>query len=195
MAMSLGINITDDPMTATHIIPSDGKRQLLRRTPKLMVSLCRTSNILYMDWLLMSYKEHKLLDCHRYLVVNDHAVEKQHSFCMKQTLKEGKERRKEGGLLASWQVLFCEGVAGNKAPKEEDLNMIVQAAGGSVIKRSDLLLQEEENINKVLVITSDPAHSYQISDWNIAKIANDGPGFRTTSWLFGSIMLQKLIDI
>ena len=73
--------------------------------------------------------------------------------------------------------------------------MIVQADGGSVIKFSYLLIQKEENINKVLVIKIDPTHSYQISDWDIAKIATDGPGLRTTSWLFGSIMIQKLVDI
>ena len=47
---------------------------------------------------------------------------------MKQTIKEGNERRKYGGLFCSWKILVCDGVAGNKAPKESDLRMTVKEA-------------------------------------------------------------------
>eukprot|EP00568_Trieres_chinensis_P003009 CAMPEP_0183316142 /NCGR_PEP_ID=MMETSP0160_2-20130417/53996_1 /TAXON_ID=2839 ORGANISM="Odontella Sinensis, Strain Grunow 1884" /NCGR_SAMPLE_ID=MMETSP0160_2 /ASSEMBLY_ACC=CAM_ASM_000250 /LENGTH=75 /DNA_ID=CAMNT_0025481859 /DNA_START=195 /DNA_END=419 /DNA_ORIENTATION=+ len=73
---------------------------------------------------------------------------------MKQSLQEGRERRKEGGLLAGWRVYFCEGVAGNKAPKEDDLDLIIRAAGGNVITSSNLPLPEDEDNSSVFVITN-----------------------------------------
>ena len=182
-------------MIATHVIASDGRKHLIRRTPKLMISLCRTPNILYLDWLLLSYREKKLQDCSHHLVVNDHTSEKEYSFSMKHTLYAGKERRKDGGLLADWRVLFCKGVAGNRAPKHEDLNLIIQAAGGSVMNHSELPFSNTEDRSRVFVITSDPADLKQTSDSIFAKVAEDGAGFHTISWLFDSIMHQKLIRI
>lgn len=184
----------EDAASATHVIAGDTNHPL-RRTPKLMICLCITSNILHMDWLRQSFKEKTFVNCNHYLLLNDRIAEQNYSFFMKQTLREGNERRSEGGLLAGWRVLFCRGVAGNKAPKEEELKLIVDAAGGSVLEYSQLPLPDTEDTAHVIVITSDPALPEQVSDERVAHAANDGAGFFSTTWLFSCIIHQKLSGI
>lgn len=187
----------EDAATATHVIAGDADEYPIRRTPKFMICLCRTPNILQMDFLVKSFKCKRFAPTSQYLLLNDHRAEEQYSFSMKQTLREGNERRKEGGLLAGWRVLFCDDVAGNRAPKAEELNLMVDAAGGTVLTTSQLPLsdQDDDAGANVIVITSDPALPSQTSNEEVSKAASDGAGFFTTTWLFECFIHQKLSGV
>ena len=70
MIINLGgilIEDLDDAHTVTHIIATDGKKQI-KRTPKLMIALCRTTNIISLQWLLESSAANSFLPCHQFLV-------------------------------------------------------------------------------------------------------------------------------
>jgi len=194
MCSILGIEIVDDPLLATHVIAGDGEHKI-RRTAKLMASLCVTPNIMRLDWLEDSYKSIQIMSPNPYLLLNDRVAEKAYGFSMKMTLREGNERRNEGGLLYGWKILVCDGVAGNKAPKESELQMMIKAAGGQWITTSDIPIPVEEDPTHVIVLTSDPATPDQRDNENAQVAAENGAGFFTTSWLFDSMMHQKLFGI
>lgn len=194
MAKILRLELTNDPMEATHVIAGDNTHHI-RRTAKLMAALCITSNILKAEWLEDSYKKRSLLSCSHYLLLNDSKAENAYKFSMKQTLTEGRERRRDGGLLASWKIMVCDEVAGNKAPKEADLRMMVEAAGGEWLLSSNIPVPVMEDPTHVIVITSDPALPSQIEDDKASTAAENGAGFFTTTWLFDCMMHQKLFGL
>lgn len=119
MIETIGAELVDsirDAHKATHAIVTDGETTL-RRTPKLMICMCRTENILGMGWLEASAKEQKILSTDNFLLLNDREAEKRYGFSMKETISLGiLARRKKGGVLGGWSVYVCSGVAGNKAP-------------------------------------------------------------------------------
>jgi len=190
----LKLKVVDDPLLATHVIAGDSSHPM-RRTWKLMAALCVTSYILKAEWLEESYKSRSLLSFNRYLLLNDTVAENAFSFSMKNTLTEGNERRRDGGLLAGWRVLLCDEVAGNKAPKEAELHTMIGAAGGKIICKDDIPLPTTDDPTHVIVITSDPALSVQLQDSKAQVAAENGAGFFTTTWLFDCMMHQKLFGI
>mmetsp|Transcript_528 Transcript_528/g.740 ORF Transcript_528/g.740 Transcript_528/m.740 type:complete len:1021 (-) Transcript_528:68-3130(-) len=194
MVNILRLQLTDDPLEATHVIAGD-KNNHLRRTPKIMAALCKTSNILKAEWLEESYLKRSIVGCSHYLLLNDYVAENSYSFSMKQTLVEGERRRQDGGILAGWKILFCDGVAGNKAPRESDLHMIIRAAGGEWLLSQNIPVPISEDPTHVIVITSDPPLTSQIEDEKAAVAAEIGAGFFTTSWLFDCMMHQQLFGL
>ena len=191
MVKGLNIEVVDDPLISTHVLAGDASRHL-RRTPKLMAALCVTPNIVRCEWLEDSFKSKSLLNCSHYLLLNDTYAEKAYSFSMKNTLREGNERRDAGGLLAGWRILFCDGVFGNKAPKEADMRMMIKAAGGVWMDKSDIPVPINDDPTHVITITSDPPLSSQLNDMDAQVAADSGAGFFTTSWLFDCMMHQKV---
>ena len=74
----------DDVMDAgwaTHIIASE-KNSSMRRTPKLMVGICNTRNIVTMDWLNESGRAKQALPVETYLILNDKEAETKYGFRM-----------------------------------------------------------------------------------------------------------------
>eukprot|EP00978_Attheya_sp_CCMP212_P048377 scaffold512230_cov51-Attheya_sp.AAC.2 len=132
------------------------------------------------------------MSARKYLVLKDSVAEKKYRFSMKETILEGTRRRKEGGLLCKWVILFAGGVAGNGAPKREELELIVEAAGGKAIFQSDLPIRKEDDKMRVIVITSDPPSNVQIKNKDLQRITAEGAGSFTTTWLFDCITRQKL---
>jgi len=179
--------------SATHIIAGDAKNSI-RRTPKMMIAFSVTSKILHLDWLLNSYKQKQFQATGHYLLLRDEIAENKYSFSLRQTLQEGYERRKEGGLLKGRCIIFCEGVAGNKAPKEDELRYIVEAAGGQVISLPEISSITPALAANVIVIISDPVLPGQISG-KIAKVAETGEGVFSTTWLFDSLFHQKIVGV
>jgi len=194
MTKALKLEVVEDPLLATHVIAGDSSHPM-RRTWKLMASLCVTSFILKAEWLEESFKGRTLLSFNRYLLLNDSVAEKAFKFSMKNTLREGNERRRDGGLLSDWSILLCDNVAGNKAPKEAELHTMIGAAGGKIIYKDDIPLPPANDPTHVIVITSDPALPGQLQDSNAQVAAENGAGFFTTSWLFDCMMHQKLFGI
>jgi hypothetical protein len=189
------IEKVDFAITATHAIAGDGKAPL-RRTPKLMICICKTPNILNLDWLTNSFKAKKALDPKDFLLLNDTTAEKTYDFSMEKTLQNGAAvRSQRGGLLGGWSVHFCKGVAGKKAPPEHELCLIVAAGGGTFLKTASARATKAVDASKIIIITSDPATAAQKSDKDVKRLVSQGAKVFTTKWFFHSVITQHLSDI
>lgn len=177
-----------DASSATHVIGGDDKTSL-RRTPRLMIALSSTANILHMDWLSSSQRQGRFIETRPYLLLLDRTAESNYSFSMKETLLNGEQRRNEGGLLAGWSLYFAKGVAGNKAPKDDELQLIVSSSGGAIID----CLTSETDLSNVIVITSDSKTLPELSEQQLQEdyVAQAAEVF-STSWLYQVIIHQKL---
>lgn len=171
------------------VIASDGKTKL-RRTPKLMICLCKTSQILSIDWLEQSAKEQRVLDCNDFLLLGDREAEKRYTFTMKETIENGRKARHDrGGVLGGWFVYICSGVAGNNAPSAKELNLVIAATGAEQIKslsESAMMCDPQ----KTIIITSDPITAKQRSEKGVERVTSLGARLLTTSWLFHTIITQ-----
>ncbi len=177
---------------STDVIATDGKTKL-RRTPKLMVCFCTTSNILGIEWLEQSAKEKRALDPHDFLLLNDREAENTYNFKLSDSFKNGAIARAErGGVLGGWHVYICAGVAGNKAPSTKELKLIVEAAGAVMLHS----LAEKKVIDptKTIIITSDPALKSQLKERGIERVASMGGRICTTTWLFQTMITQSFAD-
>ncbi|KAL3826809.1 hypothetical protein ACHAXA_000635 [Cyclostephanos tholiformis] len=183
------IESIEEASTATHIIASDGKTRL-RRTPKLMICICKTSRILSIQWLEKSAREQRVLNPDDFLLLDDTEAEKIYNFSMKETLENGKVARLErGGVLGGWYVYLCPGVAGNNAPTSEELNLVVEATGATLLP--SLSESDVPDPTKTIVITSDPSSTAQRSEKSVKRVARLGAYLLTTSHLFHVIITQK----
>jgi hypothetical protein len=174
------------------VIASDGLESL-RRTPKLMIALCKTSNIVSMTWLDDSGKKRKALSTRKYLVLNDTEAERKYKFNMRTTLQNGDIlRQEEKTILNGRNVYVCKGVAGNKAPPEGELKLIIDAAGGKWVTASSSLKQLDADT--AIVITSDPPAKGQLSNKDVFKAVKAGIRHYSTSWLFNCLLCQEFKD-
>uniref|UniRef100_A0A7S2LQ78 BRCT domain-containing protein n=1 Tax=Leptocylindrus danicus TaxID=163516 RepID=A0A7S2LQ78_9STRA len=192
MVRSIGASLIesiDDAASATHVIAGDTKNSL-RRTPKLMVALCVTPNILHLNWLNESFKAGEVLKCNKYLLLKDKAAEKKYNFSMKTTIKNGSEAREKGGIFADMYVYFCKGVAGNKAPSIKELEIMVSSAGGTFLK---VLPKNNVDTKMILIITSDPATEAQKREKLVMKIIEGGGHLVSTAWLFQCMIAQEFM--
>jgi len=191
MVKSLGAVLVEsiaEASTATHVIASDGKVSL-RRTPKLMVALCCTKNIVSLDWLTESASANELLPCENYLI-SDKKAEKNYGFNMKDTLKTIESRLEDGKrLLEGWQVYFCTGVAGNRAPDAKESRLMIEAAGGEWV--TSCAKAKVADFKKLLIITSDPEPPKQVKVKAVSGAIENGASKRTTKWLFDAMMKQE----
>ena len=163
----------------------------LDKSPMLMIALCKTGNVVSMDWLVQSFRSKKVLPCGRYLAHQTRVMITQQDFAMKKTLHNGFQRRKEGGLLAGWQVVFCNGVSAiADVPTMDELKLMVRAAGGTVQDKATV----KENARRVVVISSDPPKPSQLSA-DILRISHAGGGMFTINWLLDCYMNQKLVGV
>lgn len=197
MVTDLGGVLLDDiklAHTATHVIASDGKHPF-RRTPKLMIALNKTANIVKLSWLVESAKASKLLPCEDYFIV-DAKAESQYDFCMVQTLDKARANLTEGSpLLHGIFVYVCKGVAGNKAPPENELKLIVEAAGGVWLTRLDdptCTYGKGRNCVLVIITSSDPkAEKRQLKVRDVTSALRNGAVHKTTAWLFHTMLTQE----
>jgi Regulator of Ty1 transposition protein 107 BRCT domain len=157
-----GVIIEDlkDAHKCTHLVASDGKTSI-KRTPKLMIALCVTTNIVTLKWLQDSAASGTLRDTKQYLILRDKEAEKAYSFSMSKTLQRVKGRQAKGmTLLQGRKVFVCQTVFknmedGKKSPPPTDLRLIVGAAGGQWVDKSKDL--NAASAREFLVITnSDP---------------------------------------
>lgn len=186
-----GILLEDvkDAHMATHLIVTNGTTTI-RRTPKLMIGMCRTPNIVTLMWLEQSSNHGKPLPADTFLVLDDVKAENQYNFSMIKTIDRVKSNLKEGKyLLEEWSVYTCKGVAGNKAPPEVELKLIVEAAGGKWISS---LSGKGMDPKKTIIITSDPEQKKQVNSKDIIAILKKGATKKTSTWLFDAMMTQQL---
>jgi hypothetical protein len=181
-----------DAHTATHVISSDGKESI-RRTPKLMIGICRTGNIVNKQWLLDSSKQGRFLPCDNFLILNDTEAEAKYDFSMRDTLERiSSNIEQDTHLLGGWWIYVCKGVAGNKAPAEDELRLIVEAAGGTWLSSLNASGMKDVDVSRLLVVTGDPESKKQLSPKLVASALSGGAVKRATSWLFHAVMTQHL---
>ena len=169
------------------MIASDGKTKV-RRTPKLMICLCKTSQILSIEWLEQSAKEQRVLDTNDFLLLGDEEAEKTYNFSMKETLENGRKARLDrDGVLGGWYVYICSGVAGNNAPSSKDLTLICQASGATLLGSLKTIVDPL----KTIVITSEPSTQSQLKERGVARVEGLGAKILSTSWLFHTIITQN----
>jgi len=202
MVTSIGgelLEDVEDAHKATHVIAGDDKTSL-RRTPKLMIGICRTSNILHINWLIKSAKAREPLPCNDYLLLNDKKAERQYDFVMREALQRGDAMRREGVfLLSGYSVYVCNGVAGNKAPPEKELKLIVDAAGGEWLPSVSSRAIKDKNVDasKILIIAPEKPTKKKAKTAEakgIEKAIKQGAQSYPASWLFHCIIRQSLDD-
>ena len=208
----------EDAANSTHIIVSDGKTKL-RRTPKLMICISRVriifqffpvfyslfvpdtyfnliqvSNIVNIDWLEQSFQQQQLLDPNDFLHVHDAEAETRYNFSMHQTIQNGIiARRHRGGVLGETFIYICRGVAGNQAPTLEELQLIIESAGGTMLRSLDGTC--DFNPTHTIILTSDPRTQLQMNESGVEDYVMNGAKVFTTTWLFNTIMTQNLVEI
>lgn len=169
------------------MIASAGKTKL-RRTPKLMICMCKTARILSIEWLEQSAREQRVLDTHEFLLLGDKEAEKRYNFSMEDTLEKGEKARLDrGGVLGGWYVYICAGVAGNNAPSSKELNLVVEATGAMLLSR----ISDVTDPSKTIIITSDPCTDAQRSEKGVERVAGQGAKLLSTAWLFHTIITQQ----
>jgi hypothetical protein len=183
---------TEDAHLATHVIASDGK-QPLKRTPKLMIAMNKTPNIVLLDWLVESAKQGTALPCDKFLV-KDKEAEVVYGFRMEDTVKRIKEHlENETALLQGKLVYVCKGVAGNKAPSESEFKCIVEAAGGHWLPGLKDLPSMAQMPKLIIITSSEPKEAVkQVKIKAVVNAIKHGALQRTTSWLFDGMMTQHL---
>ena len=183
---------TAQAVEATHVIASDGVESI-RRTPKLMIALCKTSNIVSIAWLDDSARKRKALSTSDYLVLGDVEAERKYHFNMRQTLQNGDSLRQVGETILNGRNVFvCKGVAGKRSPPEDELRLMIDAAGGIWIRDASRLnrFRGEE----ALIITSDPPAEGQLTSKGVANAVRKGIRHYSTSWLFNCLLSQEFKD-
>ncbi len=153
-----------------------------------MICVCKTPNILSIDWLEQSAKEQIALETDKFLLLNDTEAEKTYNFSMKATLENGKNvRTRSGGILGGWSVYICRGVAGKNSPSTNEFALLIKATGATLLE--SLL---DVPTNKTIVITSDPITKDQRSEEGVKDAMRGGAKLLTTTWLFHTIITQQL---
>lgn len=156
-----------------------------------MVCICKTSQILSIEWLEQSAKEQRVLDTTDFLLLGDKEAEKKYNFNMKETLENGRKARLEkDGVLSGWSVYVCSGVAGNNAPSSKELNLVIEATGATLLR--SLSASAVSDPSKTIVLTSDPCTGKQSSEKGVVRVTKLGAKLRSTSWLFHTIITQNI---
>lgn len=200
MIASIGgelIEKIEDAHTATHVIAGDNKNSL-RRTPKLMIGICRTSKIVHLDWLIKSAKAREALVCNDFLLLKDKKAERLYGFKMREALQRGDAlRRNDELLLSGYWVYVCNGVAGNKAPPEKELELIVDAAGGKWLSSVGPRVIKDLDASKLLIISPEKPNKKKAKSGeakDVEKAIKRGAQDHPASWLFQCIIRQSLDD-
>lgn len=182
-----------DAHKATHVIASDGSESL-KRTPKLMIAMNRTPNIVTLDWLVESAKAKKALPCDKFLILNDKEAENRYGFSMREALRRTRKNVREGSPVFGGIAIFvCDGVAGRQAPSKKELKLIVEAAGGKWLPKVDKWQPKDGSRALVVVTSSDSKHAKkQTKSKHVARVLSLGAEEKTTAWLFDSMMAQKI---
>jgi hypothetical protein len=74
-----------------------------------------------------------------------------------------------------------------------ELHLIIEAGGGQLLT----LLSDSNSFDplKTIVLTSDPSTNSQLKEQGVANIVNLGARIMSTSWLFHTVITQKLVGI
>lgn len=158
-----------------------------------MIGLCRTPNIVSLDWLDKSAKAGKPLPSHNFLILNDKSAETKYRFSMRRTLEKVKiNLESESWLLDGWYVHICK--QNGKVPLKNELRLIIEAAGGWWVPSlpTDPMYPSEEVARRMLIIASNSETEKQLAQSTVAAALRKGAQQRTLSWLFHAVMTQEI---
>lgn len=134
-----------------------------------------------------------MLDTDDFLVLDDKEAEKTYNFSMIETLESGKKARLErNGVLGGWYVHIGKGVAGNNAPSSEEINLIVEATGATLLHSLEESEDGPADPTKTIIIMSDPSTAAQRSGKGVKRVLKLGAKVLSTSELFHVIITQQL---
>ncbi|CAJ1934122.1 unnamed protein product [Cylindrotheca closterium] len=185
-----------DAHNATHVI-AGSTASSMRRTPKLMIGLCKTNNIVDVEWLIQSFKHHKALPSTRFQLLQDSQAEAQYNFEMRKSLRRAGRMRTLGiSLLDKYTLLACPGVLGNKkkgnmTPPTREFRLIIEAAGASWVPS----LAKVGNFSKLIIVVSklEDEAKKQLATKKVAEALTKGAISKSTEEIFDSIMQQQFI--
>ena len=210
MVTEIGGTLVDNVEEATHVIASDivlGRRvnvkAPLRRTPKLMAALCVIDNIVDKRWLSESAKNGNPEPPENYLV-NDTEAEEKYKMVLRDSIARSKIMREEENrrLLSGYSVYIIKGVDGvntrtHKTPKLEDFKMMINAAGGKLLRQDELYERPTKNTDysKFIIITSklEDEKKKQLREKYVKDAIKDGARDVDTETFFDSFMRQQLL--
>jgi hypothetical protein len=184
----LGVELLDSDTPAewqevTHLVVKGGTQP--RRTPKLMVAMCRASYIVSIEWIRQCLAEGLLVECDEFAVVNSNADADPTKQITPLNLERAQELRDNNNyVLAGHGLAICKGVAGNKAPQLKELQSMVEAAGADWLGEG-----APEDSEPAIVITNDPPATAQK---RTLRALSEKITVKTTTWLFDTMMSQKL---
>lgn len=171
----------------THLVVEEGV--VPKRTPKVMLAMCCASYVVTTAWLRDCLEAGEVLP-----VISrvDPKVTK-HSEARKRIATESLERSlalREAGkhILSGFSISIFKNIAGKKAPLLEELQCMVEGAGG-VWLGEGLPTTTKVDVKNSIIITSDPCTSSQRRE---LKSSGEGVTPKTTTWLFDTFMTQQL---
>jgi hypothetical protein len=182
--------------TATHVIASDGTSPVLRTT-KLLVGICCTPNIVYLNWLVDSARKGAPLPCRQYLITRDNESEKTYGVRWKDVLeRSARNIENETPVLQGWSVFISPSL---KKPSRPEFQMIVEAAGGAWLAKhpSNAGSPMSPGQAQVLVIVPDDDKSLLEQSGKKKKLPDypkrrDPILVKPRKWLFDAIIRQRL---
>lgn len=205
-----GVVLTDicEAHRCTHLIAGDGTDSL-KRTPKLMIALNKTTNIVTLRWLLDSHAAGHLLPSQPYLILQDRKAEKAYGFVMSETLQRVKDHLHNGtSVLGGRRVHVCQSVfAHTRCPPPDELKLIVEAAGGHWVTRpQDLAVRGGAggvgggggglSLAPLIVTQADtpPTRKAPVSDGDVAAALDRGAESKSLQWLLRIMVTQQFDD-
>jgi hypothetical protein len=184
----------EDTALATHLIAAS-KDIPLKRTPKLMISLCHAANIVDLEWLTKSAAAGSALDTKPFLLLNQKEAEETYSFDMEKTLGRAKAlRAKKKLLLTGFEVYICAGVAGNKkvnnrTPTKATFRNILESAGAKVL---DALPARIINGSTIILTSKIPTEAKkQLGVKKVSEAVQQGAIVKNTEEVFQAFMTQE----
>jgi uncharacterized Zn finger protein (UPF0148 family) len=118
---------TDQPVT--HVICACAPKAQCPRTLKYLLGIANKSWIISFNWILESLERGELLDEEAFIVAGDEAVQCDTDACRKSRMDSGK--------LFDKTKFYLAGLFNAPGPSKTDLMGLIQAAGGSLCKKSE----------------------------------------------------------
>jgi len=151
-------------------------------TIKTLAAFSRTSKIVAEKWLRDSYKAGKILPCDKKYIAESTRIKYFDSFSMKQTIANGQQARKCGGILANYRVCYSIGF------EPKGLDHAIKAAGGTLVEPS--FSSETCDMSRLLVITKEGECGRKLQ-----KPVRDGTTVISHRILYDVLMHQSLEPI
>lgn len=180
---------TDNPDEwgrVTHLLVDE--KVNTKRTAKLMIAMCRARHVCTTAWLRKCLEEKQVVPLNSPVDPRVRKNPEPNRRITDESLERALELRSAGKyILSDFAISVCKRVAGDKAPSLDELRCMVENAGG--VWLGEKVPDKKIEWKQTIVITSDPCNRAQKKS---LETKGDDVEARTTSWLFDTLMLQRL---